>query len=375
VDQSRRQLIAGMAAVCLAPCSTEGKAGLTSSFEVASRLPGSQKEHQALMVVLGDMPNRPPAVFTTLETVQLDTGTRYKIEYLSEPADSRFHTPIDTVRAYLFVPTHNEGKKLPAVIAIHQDGPQFHIGKSEPAGLAGDKNLYYGLELFQRGYVVLCPDRFYHAERRRVAPNDMTSIDPERDIQLLNHRVGQLLLSGRSCLGKEVYDLEIATDIISSLDCVDQEKVGAIGHSAGGNVLVYFMFADRRIRAGISSCGLFDLIRFFDERAAKRRLAAFAVPNFANVATSADYLVQIAPRSVLLTRGLWEWGTEGEDAQFSKEHVQETKDMVAYARSVYALAGASASLDAVYFDEAGGNHDFPPQVRRHCYEWLDEQLK
>jgi hypothetical protein len=67
------------------------------------------------------------------------------------------------------------------MIAIHQDGLQSHIGKSEPAGLIGDKNLFYGLELFQRGYVVICPDRFGHAERRRVSPNDLTSIDPERD--------------------------------------------------------------------------------------------------------------------------------------------------------------------------------------------------
>ena len=60
-------------------------------------------------------------------------------------------------------------------------------------------------------------------------------------------------------------------------------------------------------------------------------MAAIAVPNFANVAISADYLAQIAPRPILLTRGLWEWGTEGAEAQFSREHVQETKDMVAHA--------------------------------------------
>lgn len=362
-----------MAAVCLAPRSAKGVPGLTSpSLEGVQSL---LKDHQALLLVLGDMPRHPSPAFTTLEMVTLDTGTRYKIEYLSEPPNPMFHEPVDIVRAYLFVPNHRKDEKLAAIIAIHQDGPQFHIGKSEPAGLAGDKNLYYGLELFQRGYVVLCPDRFYHAERRRVVPNDITSIDPERDIQLLNHRAGQLLLTGRSSLGKEVYDLEIATNILGSLDYVDPEKLGAIGHSAGGNVLVYFMFADSRIRAGVSSCGLFDLIRFFDERAPKKRMAAFAVPNFAKVGTSADYLAQIAPRSVRLTRGLWEWGTEGEEGEFSKEHVQETKDMVAYAHESYAMGGASAKLDAVYFDEGGGNHDFPPHVRQKCYEWLDTQLK
>jgi hypothetical protein len=275
----------------------------------------------------------------------------------------------------LFEPYHKEGEKLPAVLAIHQDGPQSHIGKAEPAGLAGDKNLFYGLELFQRGYVVLCPDRFGHAERRRVTPNDLTSIDPERDDQLFNHRVGQLLLAGRNWMGKEVYDLRVAADILSTLDYVDQRRLGAIGHSAGGNALVYFMFVDRRIRAGVSSCGLFDMLRFFDENAPKRRLAATAIPNLAKSGTSADYLSLIAPRPVLLTRGLWEWGRDGQGGQFSQKHVQETRDMVAHAQQDYARLGVPGNLSAIYFDEAGGDHAFPPHVRDQAYDWLEHHME
>jgi len=307
--------------------------------------------------------------------VKLPSGWRYKIEYLSEPADSLFHTPPDLVRAYLFMPEHKEHQKLPAIIAIHQDGPQSHIGKSEPAGLTGDPNLFYGLELFQRGYVVLCPDRFYHAERRRVTPNDMSSINPERDDQLQNHWVGQLLLRGRNGYGKEVYDSMVATDILRALDYVDAERIGAIGHSAGGNALVYFMFADERVHAGVSSCGLFDMCRFFDENAPMRRLAATALPNLAQVGSSADYLALIAPRPMLLTRGQWEWGKEnGMREGWSKNHVEETKEMVARAREQYARLKATDKLSAIYFDEDGGNHAFPPHVRQQAYEWLDQQL-
>jgi hypothetical protein len=128
------------------------------------------------------------------------------------------------------------------MIAIHQDGPQSHIGKSEPSGLIGDKNLFYGLEQFQRGYVVICPDRFGHAERRRVSPNDLTSIDPERDDGLFNHRLGQLLLRGRTAFGKETYDRMVATDILMSLDYVDTHRVGAIGHSAVVTISSFFCF-------------------------------------------------------------------------------------------------------------------------------------
>jgi dienelactone hydrolase len=327
------------------------------------------------MRVLGEMPIRPRPTFKVLESVKLEQGRRDKIEFLSEPAQPLFDAPADMIRAYLFVPDRKNDKLFRAVMAIHQDGPQSHIGKSEPAGLAGDKNQYYGLELFQQGYVVLCPDRFGHAERRRVSPNDLNSIDPNRDDDLLNHRVGQLLLTGRSMFGKEVYDLMVATDVLASLDYVDKTQIGAIGHSAGGNILIYFMFADHRVRCGVSSCGLFDLLRFFSDTAPKKRLAAIAVPGLAKVGDSADYLASIAPRPVLLTRGLWEWGRNAEEARNSKAHVQETREMEAVARRNYAGLGASANLQAIYFDEAGGNHDFPPNLRREAYQWLDRELK
>src|SRR5439155_26634487 len=68
----------------------------------------------------------------------------------------------EQVRAFLFLPRQNLANgRLPAVVAIHQDGnrPTTDIGKSEPAGLAGDSDQHYGLELARRGYVVVCADR------------------------------------------------------------------------------------------------------------------------------------------------------------------------------------------------------------------------
>jgi dienelactone hydrolase len=362
-----------MAATGLSTFSLVRGAGLKPN-ESVSAIP-TQSRRDELLAVLGGMPAMPEPSFRVLESARLEGGRRDKIEFLAEPPDPLFATPVDMVRAYLFVPDHKEGERLPGITAIHQDGPQSNIGKSEPAGLAGDKNLYYGLELFQRGYVVLCPDRFYHAERRRTSPNNITSVDEKRDGDLLNHWVGQLLLSGRSMIGKEAYDLMVATDILSSLTYVDKQRIGAIGHSAGGNALIYFMFADPRIQAGVSSCGLFDMLRFFREDAPKRRMAAIALPGLAKLGCSADYLAFIAPRPVLLTRGLWEWGKDGEDEKFSKAHVQETRDMEAKARENYARLRASSTLQALYFDEAGGNHDFPPNVRGEAYAWLDHHLK
>lgn len=369
---TRREILGGMATLCVSPGLAIGQIATTKAYP-SSR--DSTNLRHSLTQVLGGMPHRPTPDFKTLESTKLESGWRHKIEFIAEPPDPLFETPQDVIRAYLFVPNLASKQQAPAIVAIHQDGPQSHIGKSEPAGLAGDKNLHYGLELFQRGYVVICPDRFGHAERRRVTPNDITSIDADRDDGLLNQRVGQLLLRSRTAFGKEAYDLMVTTDVLTELDYVDKGRIGAIGHSAGGHNLVFFMFLDSRIRAGVSSCGLFSVLHFYSESAAKKRLAAFALPGLASVGDSADYLGLVSPRPVLLTRGLWEWGQTGDEALFSKKHVAEMQEMEAHARKFYERDSASRNLQAIYFDESGGNHDFPPLVREQTYAWLDQNLK
>ncbi len=208
-----------------------------------------------------------------------------------------------------------------------------------------------------------------------MTPNGIESINADRDLDLLNHRCGQLLLSGRNFVGKEVFDLIVSMNILCSLGCADPKRIGAIGHSAGGNSLVYYMYADPRVRAGVSSCGLFSMVNFFNEHAPKKRLAAIAIPRLALVGDSDDYLAGIAPRPVMLTRGLWEWDKDdAADTAFSEAHVAETRKMEAHARERYAKLGATDALKVIYFEEKGGQHSFPPGVRAEAYAWLAKQL-
>jgi len=166
----------------------------------------------------------------------------------------------------------------------------------------------------------------------------------------------------------------VVTDLLASLPFVDHDRIGAIGHSAGGHNLVFHMFLDRRIKCGVSSCGLFSVMNFYAEYAPKRRLAAYALPELERVGDSADYLAMVTPRAVRLTRGLWEWGTDGADRARSEAHVRETREIEARAREAYAEVGSTGNLEVVYFDEAGGNHDFPIGVRTDSYAWLERQL-
>jgi hypothetical protein len=66
---------------------------------------------QELTKVLGDFPEPPKLKIDTLESVKLEKGWRYKIEYLVENEDTLFNIPKDIVRAYLFIPYHEKGEK------------------------------------------------------------------------------------------------------------------------------------------------------------------------------------------------------------------------------------------------------------------------
>lgn len=331
-------------------------------------------KYDLLLKTLGIFPNPPELEIDTLEKIRLENGIRYKIEYLVEKSDTVFDEPADRVKAYLFIPNHKETDKLPAIIAIHQDANNTHLGKLEPAGLDISDSYpdqKYGLELFKRGYIVICPDRFGHAERRRIPSTDTTNIDKVRDGELYTHRVGQLLLKGRNSVGKEVYDLMRAVDVLYSLDCVDTSKIGAIGHSAGGYNLVYFMFADKRIKIGVSSCGFFELVSAFNENEYYKSWATKAIPGLALIGKSSDYLAYLAPRPILLTRGKYEFTGHYNGQERSKAHVKETEKMIDQAKLNYQTFNAEDNIKAIYFD---GGHFFTAWAKIQSYLFIDKYL-
>ena len=334
-----------------------------------------ESKKEALLKILGDFPEPPTMQVDTLESVKLDNGWRYKIEYRVENEDTLFDISDDMVRAYLFIPNHEKGEKLPGIIAIHQDGnPQnVHLGKLEPAGIEGDSTLFYGLDLFHRGYIVICPDRFTHGERNNNG-NPVRSV--EEAIFPVEKRIGQLILRGRTGIGKRIYDMMRAVDILCSLDAIDTNRIGAITHSGGGNYLVPFMFVDERIQCGVSSCGFNDLIDNYNHNYPMNLLSSLALPGLAQVGRSADYLAYLAPRPVLMTRGLWEYGSENPQREaMSRGHVERTLNIEKYAMRRYKDLGAEDNLRVIYFEENGGFHSFPDSVRTTAYNWIDEQLK
>lgn len=330
-------------------------------------------DREALIELLGEMPERQPLRIDTLEQVPLKNGIRYKIRYFIEAGNPMIHTPDDWGSAFLFVPSLKNGKKAPAIVAIHQDDVNFHIGKAEPAGIMGDSTMYYGKELFERGYVVICPDRYYHADRRKICQDwgDFSQPDTERDMYSWLKRNGVLLSEGRNCWGKEAYDLSRAVDVLVSLPEVDADNIGAIGHSAGANVMSYFVFFDTRVKASVANCGTMEMNSYWDYNRPGGVFGSLAMPNSVKTGIDThDYIGKIAPRAFFIIQGAHQWG----DGQPDINDKATEKELEIF-KNAYLNEGKGSSINTLFFEENKGRHSFPPEVKEQAYRWLDEHLK
>ncbi len=270
-----------------------------------------------------------------MQILEEQEGARHRrqlVEYTG--ADTR-------IPAFLLLPdlTPAVATGLAAVLAIHQDGDRAtqDIGKSEPAGLTGDADQRYGLELCQRGYVVLCPDRGGFESRQQVA-------------------------SRFSGLGAGLFELRRAVDCLLAHPAVDGRRIGVIGHSAGGWWAAMLMFIDPRLRAGATSCStwLWRWSAIPKERLPPGyHLAKPPLPGLLDWGDQDDILAGIAPRAYLETRG-------------DVLPPFAPADLTGKARARYEQLGVPERFDYVAY--GGGPHRFREDMRERSYAWLDRWL-
>lgn len=329
-------------------------------------------DRELLTTLLGEMPTKEPLRIDTLESSRLDGGIRYKIRYFIEAGNPTLGTPDDWGYAYLFIPELNKGQKAPAIVAIHQDDVNFHIGKSEPAGLMGDSTMHYGKELFERGYIVICPDRFYHADRRKTCQDwgDLSENDYERDFFTEEKRIGVLLSEGRNLWGKEAYDFSRAVDVLATLPETDINNIGAIGHSAGANVLSYCLYYEPRVKAAVANCGMSEINGYYNYKRPGTVPAFLALPGSVKYGVDThDYVVGIAPRALFISSGAHQWGDGTPDPNDKKFAEELERFKASY------LNNNGTDIETILFEENGGRHCFPAGVKEQAYTWLDKHLK
>ncbi len=248
--------------------------------------------------------------------------------------------------------------RFPAILAIHQHAGQFYLGKSEPAGLSANATYHYGLELCRRGYVVLCPDLLGFEDRR---PAELQRAEGTAPDGVLYERfaANRLLLEGSSLKAKYTFDLARSLDLLASLEIVDGDRLGVIGHGLGGQEAFWLTWYDARVRVGVSSCGLGTLKTILRDQVSHN--LAMYLPGLLRVADLDSVVADLAPCPFLLLAG-------EEDRLFPIDGVRQ---IAAAAHAAYTRAGAGDQFQAILFP---GGHGFPQSAREEAYRFLDRWL-
>jgi hypothetical protein len=171
------------------------------------------------------------------------------------------------------------------------------LGKSEVCGLAGDPLQAFGPALARRGFFVLSPDSICFEDRRTGA----TGILPiENDGDFLQHynEMCYRLIRGDTLQRSVVSDAMAGIGVLQALDFVDQNKIGVLGHSYGGNTVLFHMAMDERISFGCASGCACTYQNRMDHNVGIEM--ASVIPGFCKQYDIDDLIRCIAPRKLLI---------------------------------------------------------------------------
>lgn len=293
-------------------------------------------------LVAGPFPNPKtpvPLAPKVLEEVTLADGiVRRKVSYHTDSPDERHN-------AYLMTPPTEVGQKRPAVIVFHSTQPD---GKQQPVGLAHLPSRHIALHLARRGYVTIAPDYPSFGEY-------------EHNFKTDGYQSGVMLA---------IYHNIRTIDLLVQQPEVDDDRIGAIGHSLGGHTAIFTALYEPRIKVVVSNCGFTRFHRYYEGDLTGWTSGRY-FPRIASVYDSDpdkvpfdfhELIAVLAPRPFLASSPI-------HDGNFDVTGVRET---IAAARSAYELYGQSDHLQANY---PNCGHDFPPQVREVAYGFLDRYLR
>ncbi len=293
-----------------------------------------------MQLVMGPRPGRDKTVPLDVEVSEVKQTERWVRKKLTFAAEQG-----DRVPAYLFLPAGAKSK-VPAVLCLHQTNGK--LGKDEPAGVGGKADLHYALHLAERGYATLALDYPNFGEYK---------FDPYAN-------------GYQSATMKAIWNNTRAIDLLQALPEVNGERIGCIGHSLGGHNAMFTAVFDERIKVIVSNCG-FNAFPKYMGGDLKGWSHKGYMPRIASIYGAKpermpfdfpEVVAALAPRAFLASAPTG-------DANFE---VSGVRDCIAAAMPVYELLGAGQKLAASY---PHCKHEFPPEVRKVAYEWLDRWLK
>jgi len=291
--------------------------------------------------VMGTLPDRSrlktPQMFVR-DTLRTDHYDRLTIYYTAREGE--------LIPAYLYIP-HRKGVtgRLPAMLALHETGEP---GKDIVDGARRD--LGYGKELAERGYIVLAPDFPGFGE--------LEAYDFENDGYHSGSMAG-------------IFNHMRAVDLLVAREDVDSDRIGTIGHSLGGYNSMFLAAFDTRLKVVVASAGWnqFDYYRV-DTTGLEIWSSKYHMPRIRthfNLEIDRvpfnfhDIIGAIAPRAFYSN-------SPTEDDIFD---VAGVPPGIERAEKAYRFLRSEENLQ-VRYPRTG--HSFPTEIRKEAYEFIDYHL-
>ncbi len=278
------------------------------------------------------------------ETIRKDG---YRIESVTYEVE-----PGDRVPALLLVPDGVDANHpAPAVAVWHQHNGAWHIGKVEPAGLAGSPMHHTGVALVGEGYVVLCPDALCFGERQS---KDLHGGEFER-FEFLRY-----VVAGKCMAWKNILDMRRAVDYLCSRPEVKADRIGCYGHSMGSTDTWLVGPWEPRLKCLVGNCCLPTYA------AIHRTHILHCFPNFIpgwfQYGDTPDVAGLIAPRALHMNFGEQDDGSP----------IQEVREGVKTIARAYEQAGAADRFS--YYIEEGAGHVLSDEMWRRARAWFQKHL-
>jgi dienelactone hydrolase len=307
---------------------------------ITGKYPSPLKRVPLNPVISEEVTLNPPAVSRPLLrrklTYQSDSESRvpaYVFIPLSETVESKLNSDQSTAKIT---------GPYPAVLCLQQT---TSAGKDEPAGLQGDPDMKYAIELAEAGFVTIAPD--YPSFGEYI-----------HDFEADQYQSGSM---------KAIWDNSRAIDLLETMPEVDRTRIGCIGHSLGGHNAIFTGQFEPRIQVIVSSCGFTSL--------SEDDLPSWTGPRYMPlIATSFENDIRKMPVdfheliAALAPRPFMACYAEKDD-DFSASGVRH---VLQQAESVYKLYNSESRLLSVRV-EAG--HSFPKASRERAYRFLSEHLQ
>ncbi|MGV3556660.1 dienelactone hydrolase family protein [Larkinella arboricola] len=295
----------------------------------------------------GPFPQATPLQPQLRETIRKEG---YRIESITYEVE-----PQERVPALLLIPDSATPRQpAPGIAVWHQHNGEYHLGKSEPAGLAGNPMHHTAVALVREGYVVLCPDALCFEERQ----------DPTGKLKKGDYERFEFLrqvVRGRSLAWKNVLEMRRAVDYLASRPDVLASQLGCYGHSMGSTHSWLVGPLEPRLKCLVGNCCLPSYAAIEHEHL----LHCFPnfVPGWTQFGDTPDIAALIAPRALHLNFGAQDTGSPIEFVRASLPRIA----------AAYQKAGAAQNFTS--FIEEGQGHVLTEAMWQRVKETFARHLK